>query len=211
MRKAISVLMLISMFVIMAFMPFSQVSHSLDTATPTVTLTPTEVASEPFPDGMEIWCLPEGIAYPKDPAQIEKPENAVDAFYDGTTVFIEGPASACFVFLPDEGSNAENTVAIYDQSNSGPWYTRKFYESQDGLVAILSHTYITNPPYWKINYRIELLDEAEEVLFEAPLSYSRNWTPTTCWNGKNAQSNHLIMRVTAGPTSLGCLVWEGNA
>ena len=186
MRKAISVIMLISMFVVMAFMPFSQVSHSLITATPTptATLTATEMVSEPLPDGLDIWCLPDGVAYPKDTTQITKPEEAVDAYYDGETILIKGPASACFVYLPDEGTNADTTIAIYDQSNSGPWYTRRFYESQDGLVAIMSHNYITNPPYWRINYRMELLDEAGEVLFEAPLTYSRNWTPTTCWNGK---------------------------
>ena len=184
MRKAISISLLIGMFIVMAFVPFRQVSATLITATPTPTVTATEAVSEPFPDGMEMWCLPEGTPYSRDPSQIAKPDDAVDAFFDGTTVSIKGPFSACFVFLPDEGSNADNTVAIYDKSNSGPWYTRKFYESQDGLVAILNHSYIINPPYWTINYRMEILDKNGEVLFEAPLAYSLNWTPDTCWNGK---------------------------
>ena len=186
MRKAISILLLIGMFIIMAFVPYSQVNYHLITATPMARLlaTETERASKPLPDGMDIWCLPGGTVYPKDPAQITKPDNAVDAFYDGITLAIEGPASACFVFIPDDGVNANNTVAIYDKSNSGAWYTRQFHESQDGLIAILKHSYIIDPPYWIVHYRMEMLDENGEVLFEAPLTYSRNWLPEPCWNGK---------------------------
>ena len=192
MRKAISILMLIGMFVVMAFIPFSEVSHSVITATPTATLSATEVVSEPLPDGMEIWCLPEGITYPKDPTQIEKPKDAVDAFFDGTTVYITGPSNGCFVYLPDEKDNIGNTIAIYDNSNSGPWYKLTFNESKDGLVAIMNHTYITNPPYWRINYRMELLDETGDVLFEAPLTYSRKWAPNICWNGKLPNPTTLL-------------------
>jgi hypothetical protein len=188
MRKIFSGSLLIGIFIvmltIMAFVPFSQVESSLDTATATPTATATEVVSVPLPDGMEFWCLPEGISYPKDPANIVKTDDAIDALYDGTNLSIKGPLSGCFVTMPDEGQNADNMVAIYDNSNSAAWYTRKFYKSQDGLVSILKHSYIINPPYWKINYRMEVLDENGKVLFDAPLVYSRNWAPDVCWNGK---------------------------
>lgn len=186
MRKAIAIPLLIVMFIVMAFVPFGQVSASLVTATPTQTVTApvVEEVGELLPDGMEIWCLPDGIPYPKNAAEITKPEEAIDVFYDGETISYEGPSSGCFVFLPDEDSNAAYKVAIYDQSNTGPWYTRSFNESQDGLIAILKHSYIINPPFWEVNYRIELLDGDSEVVFEAPFQYSRMWAPDKCWNGK---------------------------
>ena len=186
MRRALSISLLIGMFIVMAFVPFGQVSASLITATPTQTLTATVEAevSEPLPDGMEIWCLPDGLPYPNNIAKITKPEEAIDIFYDGEKISYEGPSSGCFVFLPNEGSNADYAVAIYDLSNSGPWYTRVFHESQDGLIAILKHSYIINPPLWAVSYRIEILDGDDEVVFEAPFEYSRNWAPDACWNGK---------------------------
>ncbi|MBI9048694.1 MAG: hypothetical protein JEZ00_04715 [Anaerolineaceae bacterium] len=184
MKKAIAIFLFIGMFIVVAFTPKSQVGVNMIRATPTPTMTASEPEIEPLPDGFEFWCLEAGTVFPKDTALVQKGDDAIEAVYDENGFTITGPFSVCYVQIPDEGQNADNLVAIYDNSNSAAWYVRKFYQSEDGLVAELKHSYIVDPPHWQLNYRIELQDDNGEALFSAPLIYQRNWRAKLCWNGK---------------------------
>jgi hypothetical protein len=177
MPKIIPIIILIGIVFSMAFSPLGQ----LDLAA----VTPTPSTQEPveFPTGMAFWCLPEGMTYPKDPTAVEKSTQAVEAVFSDTGIVLNGPFSVCYLQLPDEEIYQTAEVAVYDQSNSAAWYTRKLIAHEEGLIAALKHSYLVNPPLWRARYRLEILDADGSALFSTPLVYQRKWQAERCWNG----------------------------
>ena len=178
MKKSIALILLLGAVGLLAFVPAAAVEI---TNTPTPTPTLTQVSDAPL-EGMAIWCLPEGITYPKDPAEIQKNDQAIAIEYDAGYTF-RGPYSACFIQLPLNNQYEDATVAFFDISNSSSFYTQKFYKNGDGLIAVVNHSYLVDAPYWQTHYRIEIQAEDGSVLFSAPLLYAREWQAERCWNG----------------------------
>jgi hypothetical protein len=178
MPKIIPVLLLIGIVFSMAFSPVDLGKVVSAAATPT----PTAEISADLPEGMELWCLPEGVAFPKDPAEITKGTLAISIEYSDGFV-LNGPFSGCFVQVPAETQYEDAKIAIFDQSNSSAWYTRNLVKNGDGLIAVLTHSYIVNPPMWHARYRLEIQSADGTVLFSTPLLYQRKWQAERCWNG----------------------------
>ena len=178
MPKVLPILLLIGLAFSLAFSPMDSGKASAVAATPT----PTGEILADLPDGMAIWCFPEGISFPKDAAEVVKSTRAIEVeFIKGFT--LNGPYSACFVQLPADSQYADAKIAVFDQSNSAAWYTRNLVENEDGFITALTHTYIVNPPVWRAKYRLEIQSGEGEVLFSTPLIYQRKWQAERCWNG----------------------------
>ena len=179
MKKSIALILLIGTLGLMAFSPTGKGITAVATATPTPVPT---VVPDALPNGMEVWCFPEGTTYAQDPAALQKSDQAIDIVYNGGLTF-KGPYSACFVQLPNESQYQNAIIAFFDQSNSGAFYKRSLYKNGDGLIAVIKHTYLVNAPLWQANYRLEIQGEDGSTLFAAPLHYERNWQAQRCWNG----------------------------
>lgn len=178
MPKIIPVLLLIGIAFSLAFSPINSGNNAVAAATPTPIA---EVAAD-LPDGMELWCLPEGVPFPKDPTEVEKSTRAVDIEFSDSFV-LKGPYSGCFLQLPAESQYEDAKIAVFDQSNSAAWYTRNLVKNEDGLIATLTHSYIVNPPMWQAHYRLEIQNGDGDVLFSTPMYYQRKWQADRCWNG----------------------------
>lgn len=180
MRKILLLLSLFSFAFLLAFVPYpSQAQTTAVAVTPTIP--PPEIP--PNLEGLSIWCLPQGVSYVHDLSKLEKSEQAVEVSYTQDGFMLVGPLSACFLQLPAAAAADGMQVAIFDQSNSAAWYTRPLVAGTQGWIAPLTHSYLVNPPYWSLNYRLQLQNASGETVFSAPLHYERNWLAERCWNG----------------------------
>jgi hypothetical protein len=204
MKKSFALILLIGTIGLMAFSPVRQGVAAVATATPTQTPTAFEVPAE-LPDGMEFWCLPEGVPYSKDAATVEKGDLAVDVAYDENGFLLEGPFGGCFVQLPNESQYKNAVIAFFDNSNSGAFYKRNLFENGDGLLAIVKHSYIIDAPLWQTVYRMAIVAEDGTELFSAPLNYQRKWQADRCWNGN--MPNPVTMRC---PLQLDLHPWDAG-
>jgi hypothetical protein len=183
MKKQITIFFLTVMFVGMAFRPTDQALLEVYTATVTPDGEPAAKVVDPLPEGMEFWCLPVDVPYVKDPAAVQKSDLAVDVKYGEDGFTLRGPFSVCYIQLPAESQYDDAVISFFDLSKGPAWYTCNLSKNGTGLIAVLTHQYLVDPPFWRLHYSIEIQADDGPVLFFSPLLYDRKWKADLCWNG----------------------------
>jgi hypothetical protein len=156
---------------------------------PTSTATATQIPPLAVTSsGFNAWCIPETAPYstiawpmPTDAGTLQLGETGFELIY---------PARACaFEFTFNQAAPAGIELRVYEIKNNPaqPWLSVPLQagSSANTAYAVLTHTYITNPPFWKISYRFSVeSQDGSQQYWSNPILMKRNWMGRTCWNGK---------------------------
>ena len=153
---------------------------------PTATTPPPTPTSVPLADQLTVWCMPVGylpVSATTDPTSM--PKNGVTGSTVNGTLSFQVPFSSCtFVYTFGQAKPAGTTLQVYDL-NKAPWLkaTLKAAPSNPNVMyAVLTHTYITDPPLWSTTYRFVATAPDGTQIKEDSIIFHK-YAPTLCWNG----------------------------
>jgi hypothetical protein len=163
-------------------------------ATATVTAESTEVTAVQTPTGLNMWCMPEGFnpAAQQD-APTTKPAAAkTSAIVNGIPEF-QVPFSYCtFVYSMDKTLPEGTELQVLD-SHKAAWLKANLIPVADQAnvyYAVLTHSYIINPPLWRVTYTFVVHTPDGNDLRSDQITF-RKWIPKLCWNGGLPNVNTL--------------------
>lgn len=167
---------------------------------PTPTILPTATASAtptaipptatntvvPADQQVRIWCIPKdkamAVKAPEDPA--EMPDGAVAGTFKDNLLKVTKPDLSCMlVFNFGQPLASGSVVEILDGYGS-PWLKVNAEPSNKypGVsYAALTHTYVTDPPFWTITYGLRVMS-GDSVVWSGKLQIDNNWIPEMCWD-----------------------------
>lgn len=164
------------------------------TIPPTPTTPPATPTSAPQADKLTAWCMPAGyfpVSATTDPTIM--PTNGITGSTVKGTLSFQVPFSSCtFVYTFGQPKPAGTTLQVYDLSST-PWLTVTLKASSSNpnvMYAVLTHTYITNPPLWSTTYRFVVAAPDGTKIKEDSIIFHR-YTPALCWNGLLPNVNTL--------------------
>lgn len=150
------------------------------TTVPTATIPSTSTATQVpelavMPDGFTVWCNPLDYALRYQPGP-EIPKQARTMMVVDGQLQVYVPAEFCtLVYRMNLPVSKELKARLYD-GNRDPFLVTAVtsVEGQPdvGFVEI-THPYVVNPPFWSVNYRIELVDSEDMVLHSAQVNFAR--------------------------------------
>jgi len=159
------------------------VAPTIPPLSPTPPPTPT---TAPQADQLTAWCMPEGyypVSATTDPTI--KPATAKTGSLVNGALSFQVPFSSCtFVYTFGQPKPAGTALKIYDLS-SAPWLTVTLKASPSNpnvMYAVLTHTYIINPPLWTTTYRFVVNTPDGTQVRQDSLTFHK-YAPTLCWNG----------------------------
>ena len=165
-----------------------------ETALPTATLTPEKLAVAA--DGLLIWCLP--LFSTTDSSVIPvtggMPEEAVRAEkVDGITTVTTQMKSCMFTFTFSKPVGEGLQLHFQDQ-NPEPFLTVDLNPA-NGLTnsgyANLEHSWIVDPPFWRVDYTLRVVNAEGDVIWEDVVAFNRGWQPDPCPDGRMPDANTL--------------------
>jgi hypothetical protein len=180
-------------------------STSTETAVPTATYTPSVTPVPPLaivPEKTVSWCIPlnaDGIA---DVSAGEVPQGAISGTLKDGKLSQQVQANACrFSFLFNQPVPAGVELQIFDANAKTPWL--KVPLIQDGKNPLMAsgtvrHTYVINPPFWKVSYPMAVIGPNGNSLFKATLDLFKP-EPNRCWDGSLPNITTLL-----------CPNWDGD-
>jgi hypothetical protein len=158
------------------------------TLEPTATTEPTATAT-PMPalavtsDGYNGWCLPKDTAGKLDSETM--PKGGIAATVKNGLLAFKTPANACaLVFTFNQAAPQGLKLEVYSLSQAQPWLTVDLVQSTQNpniAYAILTHSYIKEPPFWSIVYRVVVKTTDGASVFDNKLDV-RKWEPYLCWD-----------------------------
>lgn len=158
-----------------------------NTATPTASPTPDVLVV--LPDGFTPWCMPNETTYsPEDLARTgEMPQNArAGEIGDSGLMELIIQVQSCTLMFNFNQPVPEGTVVkIYDL-NPSPFLTIPMTvvsENPTKAFVTVVNPYIIDPPYWSIEYRIEVVDPTGQILWLQPVVFRRSGVIGYCWDG----------------------------
>lgn len=181
----------------------------LPTATavpPTATLAPTstpEPTQTPEPTATAVlaaeqfntWCIPKDSAMTaragEDPSVM--PEGARVGELKGDAISLITPALSCTFSVTFNQKAPEGARIELIDTTGVVWLKSDLIVSPQNpnvLYAVLTHSYLTDPPFWSVRYpvRVRLADERE--IWTGIVDMNRGWVKT-CWDGTLANVHTL--------------------
>lgn len=163
------------------------------TDTPEPTVAPTLGTLE---DGLSAWCLPTGMLSTlfTDPAA--PPQNAVFGAASAQGFEINSlPQTACtFIYTFNQEVTPGMKLQVFGLDQAAPWLTADLVpveSAPDSAAAQLSHTYITQPPFWDVSYDFVVVGEDGSEIRRDRVNLHR-WKPKLCWNGQLPNLNTML-------------------
>jgi hypothetical protein len=154
-----------------------------ETPEPTATATPLPALAVLTDNGFTGWCIPQDMAYKADSEVM--PTGGVAGTIKNGILALKTPANACaFVFTFNQAAPQGLKLEIYSLSQSTPWLTVDLAQSkQNPLIAyaILTHSYIKEPPFWSIVYRVVVKTADGTPAYDNKVDI-RKWEPYLCWD-----------------------------
>jgi hypothetical protein len=138
-------------------------------------------------DGISAWCLPEDAAINlvedlQNPPAYARLANVVNRELEVNNL----PSSACVILYHFNMAAPQGiSLNVYDQNQDSPWLTTELVPLKDNpqvAAAVLTHSYITAPPFWNISYQFALKNSQGSELRSDKVNLHR-WVPERCWNG----------------------------
>lgn len=151
------------------------------TATAAPTLAPTAI---PADEQARAWCILKdramSVKASDDPAVM--PEGATAATLEKGTLVLLKPATACtFVFnlgKPVEGMELQ----VLDGFNN-VWLKAPVQAAANNRgVAVIKHAYFVEPPFWMVDYKLQLAGTDGAVAWSSPVEIRNSWMPAKCWD-----------------------------
>jgi len=167
------------------------------TATATATATEVPPTNTPEPtatpalaltaDGLSGWCLPQNVLLSAASDPLSPPETAQIGAYTNDAFEVHNmPWSGCvFSYNFNQAAPEVLKLEVYEINAKSPWLTAdlKPVEGKPEMVsALLTHSYIIDPPFWVINYEFALKDASGTELSRTPVNLYR-WQSELCFNG----------------------------
>jgi len=158
-----------------------------ETATPQPTATATLTPIPPLgllPAGVKVYCVPQG--YSLAGLNEVAPAYALPVSYASGNPSSLIPAQGCiFSFYFNQPVPDGLTLKFFEENGATAWTETPLTASvSDPSIAfgVSNHTYIANPPYWQINYRMDVVDTSGAVIASSPVNFYRQY-PGLCWDG----------------------------
>lgn len=173
----------------------SPVNTEVPSATPTVppTATPEPSATPTLPptatpvpvlgvmqDGLALWCAPTNYAG----FNVTSPDAPVDAniaVATGNSLQVKIPAAYCVVSARfNQAAPAGITLVMYD--GNSPFLKTALNTVAgrgDLLWTTIAHTFVVNPPFWEVDYRMAILGPDGKELWTSPVKFAKP-VPASC-------------------------------
>lgn len=156
---------------------------------PTQTPEPTETpALAIVGEGLSGWCLPENTLLSAAENPLAPAETAeLSAMVNGALEIRNMPWSACvFTYTFNQAAPDGLKLEVYEVGAQAPWLTsdlKPVGDKPEMVSTVLTHTYITAPPFWQISYEFALKDGNGQEIARTPVNLYR-WQPPLCFNGQ---------------------------
>lgn len=157
------------------------------TATPAATATPEIVATQVSGE-VVAWCLPKDHAVltqaDRDPAQI--PADVAPGTLENGAYSLITPAQVCNMAFTLNNPVAPETILQVLDAYNNIWLEIKLVASTTNPnvgVAVITHSYIVEPPFWEIVYPVRLLAPDGSEFWSGKINARRGWKPEPCWDG----------------------------
>lgn len=157
------------------------------TSTPAATATP-EVVTTQVSGGVVAWCLPKDHAMltqaDRDPAQI--PADIAPSTLENGAYSLITPAQVCSMAFTLNNPVAPETILQVLDAYNNTWLELKLSVSTTNPnvgVAMITHSYIVEPPFWEIIYPVRLLAPDGSEIWSGKINAQRGWRPEPCWDG----------------------------
>lgn len=157
---------------------------------PTPTLVPPTSTPTPVPADEQVisWCIPkEQALYVKagdDPAAM--PEKARAGKLSNGVIDVATPDLSCtFVFNLGTPLKDGTVLEVLDGMDQ-VWLKKALIASPKNpnlSYVVLTHSYITDPPFWSMVYKVALKGADGTALWNGKLNVHSSWMPDKCWDG----------------------------
>jgi hypothetical protein len=120
----------------------------------------------------------------RDPAQI--PPDVTPGALENDAYGLVTPSQVCNMAFTLNNPVAPETVLEVLDAYNNPWLDVPLTVSTGSPnvgVAVMTHSYIVEPPFWEIVYPVRLLAPDGSVIWEGKINAHRGWNPEPCWDG----------------------------
>ncbi len=168
-----------------------------ETPAPTATLIPSPTAipptatSTPVPAEEQVtgWCIPrdKAMTVKANVDPVIMPEGAQPMGLKGGAREIITPALSCTLVFNLGQPVGEGALLHLIDRLGHPWLTADIITAPNDpnkAYAVLTHSYVTDPPAWETIYGLEAVNSAGENLWTGSLNINKGWWPEPCWDGQ---------------------------
>jgi hypothetical protein len=159
----------------------SPMPTTASTATPEPTATATQPpTATPLPalavlaNGFNAWCAPQnsGATRPTGPAA---PDYARKLVVNGSQLTVPIPATLCVIsFRFNQPAPDGAMLTFFDGNNP---FLKLPLSQADGAPEeawqVVMHSYVVNPPFWSVNYRLSVTTADGKELWTAPVTFAK--------------------------------------
>jgi len=151
---------------------------------PTPTITPV-----PAEEQVTGWCIPreKAMVVKAGPDPVIMPEGAQPMGLKGGALEIVTPVLSCTLVFNLGQPVGEGALLQLNDRLGHPWLTVDLITAPNDpnrAYAVLTHTYVTDPPVWEIIYPIAAKNSAGENLWSGSININKGWLPEPCWDGQ---------------------------
>lgn len=168
-----------------------------NTPEPTATLVPSPTPVTPTPTNTPVppeeqvtgWCIPreKAMTVKASPDPVMMPDGAEPMGLKGGALEIVTPALSCTLVF-NLGQPVDEGALLHLVDRLGhPWLTTDIIIAPNDPnkgYAVLTHTYVTDPPAWETIYGLEAKNASGENLWAGSLNINKGWLPAPCWDGQ---------------------------
>jgi hypothetical protein len=159
-------------------------------ATATLAPTPTPDSLAVLPEGFNPWCLPFYTAFPAAEVALtgDMPQAGQPGVVNSETGQMEmviQVSSCTLMFTFNRPVPQGTTLNMYDL-NPSPFLSLPMTivsEHPEKAFVNLVNPYIVDPPFWSIDYQVEIVDPNAQVVWQEPVTFKRSGILGYCWNG----------------------------
>ena len=165
-----------------------------DTPEPTATSAPTQEPLPPLavvPDGVNPWCLTTRYFIthedgPYGPASMPEKARAGTVNKQTSVISFPIPAVSCTLVLAfNQNAPAGMKLEVWDARPQEPFITYDMQINPNNpkeAYAVMTHTYIINPPKWWMDYTLVVVTKDGQEVFRNPIRVQKA-LPEKCWDG----------------------------
>lgn len=168
-----------------------------DTPEPTATLIPSPTPVPPTPTNTPVpaeqqatgWCIPreKSMTVKAGVDPVVMPEGARPMELKDGALRIITPALSCTLVFNLGRPVGEGALLQVNDRFGHPWLTTDIITAPNDPnlgYAVLTHTYVTDPPAWELVYTLDAKNSAGETLWTGALDVDKGWRPEPCWDGQ---------------------------
>jgi hypothetical protein len=155
------------------------------TQTPTMTFTPTLGLND---EGVVIWVIPKTYTFVSI-STLSAREDYFDAkvgYEENNLLNVQIPGSYVVIEVHFNQALPEGSkLQFFETGAVTPWLETPLVTGLNDAntgIALITHEYVTNPPYWENQYTVKIVSTDGKIFWEHAVRFFQP-LPNTCWDG----------------------------